>query len=315
MKPVSYGGYHPSAPSLHQIQAAEAAAEAAKRAQEAAKRDAEAQKRYADRNKMPDLDEECPECLETFSTKPAGDPNIGVVLLARTECGHFAHEFCLKKWLKQQRDKLQDETCMSCRTLVYADKIDLIPLESKPVVPKATNDTIPVAVPAPKQQPTVQPKPVQTTKPAEEPANGPGAVATALNVAGFMANGVAVFGKWAWNKAMNEKPRVTMERLKNLDSRLIQMDKICNEMSEKLFKKAKKLMAEKIVTLNATTKSLLDIYKKKQYTEKEHLEYSDRSKKIEKDIETLEKYSDNFDDAIAKAHEELSKNLEQFLKN
>jgi hypothetical protein len=89
---------------------------------------------------MPNLSEECPICYDDFRTHATGDQRT-FRQLAKTECNHFFHQFCLNQYLTHG----MNTSCPMCRkTAVTYTTINLDPVPQQapkpPVVqPQASN--------------------------------------------------------------------------------------------------------------------------------------------------------------------------------
>ena len=107
--------------------------------------------------KLRELDktEDCPICFENIAKRPDGDDRL-VTVIAKTECQHFFHEFCLKKFLNYG----VNENCPMCRnSLANRNRIKEIRLY----------DTPPARIPAAPKIDSITPVPLNNDE-EEEPS-------------------------------------------------------------------------------------------------------------------------------------------------
>lgn len=82
-------------------------------------------------NGMPNLSDECPICYDDFRTQATGDQRT-YRQLAKTECNHFFHQFCLNQHLTHG----MNTSCPMCRkTAVTYTTINLDPAPQQPPKP------------------------------------------------------------------------------------------------------------------------------------------------------------------------------------
>lgn len=110
--------------------------------------------------KQLDLNDDCAICYDKLRDLPTGDKNAAVVI-AKTQCHHFFHEFCLNKYLPIARRDRNNQDCPECRRQIDKHSVYLIPVEMNPVQIK------------PAVRPYVSPAPVEVSVHPE----GPGTIA------------------------------------------------------------------------------------------------------------------------------------------
>lgn len=224
---------------------------------------------YLKKHQKPDLNEECSICLDILKTSPKGDTNSGVVL-ARTECHHFFHEFCLNDYLNTLKNENQ-KVCPICR---YSIKnIDLIPVDN---TAKSVVAEVPAAV-----------------------SNEPESPSAVTRIVGGAVNGAFNVTKLVYNYITTESVQTTKDRLTKIEHCLALLHIKWGTMPT-MFQAEKRKMDVVISTM----RSLIDNHSKQP------IEAIASSKAAEKQVQNLEKYTTAFEQSIKKAQLSLFADLE-----
>lgn len=241
-----------------------------------------AAQKYAETHQKPDLKDDCSFCLDPLGNQPDGDFNEGV-MLSKTDCHHFFHEFCLSKFLGDSLTTMDYKPCPLCRKLIQ--KIDLVPVETK----SANTNTNPVdQIQSSEDGPSVASRLLNTA------ANG------AFALTKGVANGAATVIKATYKYVTTESPQTTKDRRVIIEHRLAQLNIKWNSMP-KMFEKEK----NKIDIAISLVRSLIDNHSK------EPIEAVKSSKATEKQVDNLEKYTEVFEQNIKKAQLTLCADLEK----
>lgn len=242
----------------------------------------EAAKKSAETHQKPNLKDDCSVCLVPLGNQPDGDFNEGVVL-AKPECPHFFHEFCLEKWIGDSLTTKMYKACPLCNRLIK--KIDRIPVEANPAnaTPQPTDQ-----IHSPEEGPSV------AARIGETAVNG------AIAVTKGVASGTLFAVKAAFKFLTTESAQTTKDRRVLIEHRLAQLNIKWNSMP-KMFENEKNKME---VTISLV-RSLIDNHSK------EPIEAINSSKATEKQVGNLEKYTEAFEQNIKKAQLALCADLEK----
>lgn len=259
----------PSAPPLYLLQQQQLANEAAQK--------------YAKEHQKPDLKDDCAFCLDSLANQPDDDLYNEGVILAKTECHHFFHEFCLNKWIGDSLTTQMYKACPLCNKQIK--KIVIVPVETNPAnaTPQLTDQIQP-----PEEDSSVAALLFNTA------ASGIFALGKGV------ANGAATVGKATYKYMTTESAQTTKDRHILIEHRLAELN-IKWKAMPKMFEKEKNKM-EVVISL---IRSLIDNHSK------EPIEAVKSSKATEKQVDNLEKYTDAFEQNVKKAQLALCADLEK----